>query len=234
VLLAAAIAAGAAVLAGCTGSGSRASSSATGANGTTMGATGMFSPDKLRGALLARINGVAPAGRVQTGGYAALPWVRQAARSMAALLVTPKGCGQPASVGGVGLDEALGSAPAAVVTFKVGANTVSEVLAAPADAAAAAALGTQVRAGCARYHATSGGKTYLYTVRQSSVAGIGKQARMLSVSPSGQADGTVWSLVYRGDGFVGAITVAGPNASETAVRQLGQQAYAYAAKSLHT
>jgi hypothetical protein len=235
VLLAAAIAAGAVGLAGCTGSGSHSpGGNATGANGVPMStATGLFSADKLRGALLTRVNGVTPAGQVQSGSYSSLPEVRAAAKSMAALLVTPKGCGQAASVGGVGLD-GLGSAPAAVVTFQVGANGVSEVLAAPADSAAAATLGTQVRAGCTHYRATSGGKTYQYAVQQAWVTGIGKQARMLSVSPAGQASRNVWSLVYRGDGFVGAVTVVGPNASEAAVRQLGQQAYAYAAKALHT
>ena len=198
-----------------------------------MGATGMFSAGKLRAALLARVNGVAPAAKVQSGSYSSLPEVRQAAKAMAALLVTPRGCGQSVSVGGTGLEGVLGGAPAAVVTFKVGGNGVSEVLAAPADSAAAAALGMQVRAGCAHYRATSSGKTYQYTVAQSRVTGIGKDARLLSVSPAGQAHGNVWSLVYRGDGFVGTITVVGPNASEAAVRQLGQQAYAYAAKTLH-
>jgi hypothetical protein len=198
----------------------------------TSTAPGGFNAAKLRGALLTRVNGVPPAGQVQSGSYSSLPQVRAAARSMAALLVTPKGCAQPASVGSVGLD-GLGSAPAAVVTFQVGADGVSEVLAAPDDSAAAAALGSQVRAGCTRYRATSGGKTYQYAVQQSAVTGIGKQARMLSVSPAGQASRAVWSLVYRGDGFVGAVTVAGPNASAAAVRQLGQQAYAFAAKALH-
>ena len=41
-----------------------------------------------------------------------------------------------------------------------------------------------------------------------------------------------WSLLYKGNGFVGAITVVGPNASESAIRELGQQAYAFAAKAL--
>jgi hypothetical protein len=232
-LLAAAIAAGFAGLAGCTGSGSQAPGDATGTNGMTMGATGLFSAGKLRGALLTRVNGVAPTGKPQSGSYSALPQVQQAAKAMTALLVTPKGCGQAASVGGTGLDGVLGSAPAAAVTFRVGANGVSEVLAAPADSAAAAALGTQVRAGCTRYRATSSGKTYQYTVQQSWVTGIGKQARLLNVSPAGRPHGNVWSLVYRGEGFVGAITVVGPNASESAVRQLGQQAYAYATKTLH-
>ena len=234
VLLTAAVAAGAAGLAGCTGSGSHPpGGNATGANGMTMAATGMFSADKLRGALLTRVNGVAPAGKAQSGSYSSLPEVRQSAKAMAALLVTPRGCGQAVSVGGIGLDGVLGSAPAAVVTFQVGGNGVSEVLAAPADSAAAAALGTRVRAGCTHYRGTSSGKTYQYTVQQSSVTGIGKQARLLGVSPAGQAHGSVWSLLYRGDGFIGAVTVAGPNASEAAVRQLAQQAYAYAAKALH-
>ena len=55
---------------------------------------------------------------------------------------------------------------------------------------------------------------------------------MLNVqSSAGRAD-DLWSLVYRGKGFVGAVTVVGPNASEAAVRELGEQAYTYAAKSL--
>ena len=234
VLLATAIAAGFAGLAGCTSSGSHASgSSATGANGMTMGrAAGMFSADRLRGALLTRINGVGPAGQAHEGSYMSLPEVQAAARGMAGLLAVPKGCVQATSVGGTGLGGVLGGAPAAIETFQVGGNGVSEVLAAPADSAAAAALGAQVPAGCAHYTAISSGKTYRYDVRQSRVTGIGNQARMLNVSAVGRAKANVWSLVYRGRGFVGAITVVGPNASEAAVRELGQQAYAYAAKSL--
>ena len=41
----------------------------------------------------------------------------------------------------------------------------------------------------------------------------------------------MWSLIYRGAGFVGTVTVVGPNASEKAVQELGQQAYAFAAKN---
>ena len=41
-----------------------------------------------------------------------------------------------------------------------------------------------------------------------------------------------WSLIYRSEGFVGTVTVVGPNASRKAVTELGQQAYAFAVKSL--
>lgn len=232
--LAAVIATGVAGLAACTGSASRpAGNGATGTSAVKASAAkGVFSAERLSSALLTRVNGVSPAGRVEAGGYASLPEVRQAVESMAGIAVTPKGCAQPAVAGGVGLDGSLGSAPAAVVRFRVGPNGVSEILAAPAGPAAAAALGTRVSDQCAHYAATSFGKTNRFAVRQSRVTGIGKQARMLSVSPVGNASDEVWSLVYRGDGFIGAITITGPDASEAAVRQLGQQAYAYAAKSL--
>ena len=48
----------------------------------------------------------------------------------------------------------------------------------------------------------------------------------------GASSDDLWSLIYRGKGFVGTVTVIGPNASKEAVTELGKQAYAYAAKSL--
>ena len=126
----------------------------------------------------------------------------------------------------------LAGATAASVTFTVGGNDVSELIAAAPGTAAASALAGRLPASCARYKATVDGKTVTYSVTESALTGIGKQAKVLNVaSAAGGADAR-WSLVYRGDGFVGAVSVAGPNASQTAVRQLAQQAYAYAAKSL--
>jgi len=51
-------------------------------------------------------------------------------------------------------------------------------------------------------------------------------AVVTQVSDSAPLPGTITSSVSN------SATVAGPNASATAVRQLAQQAYAYAAKSL--
>jgi hypothetical protein len=52
------------------------------------------------------------------------------------------------------------------------------------------------------------------------------------VQAAGAKANDLWSLIYRGKGFVGTVTVVGPNASQEAVTELGKQAYAYAAKSL--
>jgi hypothetical protein len=210
-------------LAGCTSS-----SSAHGGAGASLSAAkgDSFSASKLRAALLTRVNGVGAASPAASGGYAAMSAQTAGGQSAG----DPKDCAQAIRTG---LDSAaLAGATAAMVTFKVGGNVVSELVAAAPGTAAAGALAGRLPASCAHYKETVGGKSVGYTVTESPLAGIGKQAKVLSVSSGAGGADTVWSLVYRGAGFVGAVTVAGPNASQAAVRELGQQAYEYASKSL--
>lgn len=213
--------------AGCGSSGGRAPGSPSPSGAAR---AGTFNPGKLRAALLTRVNGVAAAIPAESGNYASLPEVEASKQATRGVSVTPKACARAQLTGFS--SAVLASAPAAAVTFRVGSNGVSEVLVAPPDAAAASALGSRVPAACEHYTATAGGKTFRYTVTESTVRGIGQQARVLSVKTAGHPADDIWSIVYRGAGFVGAVTVVGPDASELAVRQLGQQAYAYAAKSL--
>jgi hypothetical protein len=209
-------------LAGCGGGSSSSSSAATtSANGALTSAT-------LRQALLTRVNGVAAAAPASSGTYSSM----QAANSKAAsgIQVTPKACSQAATVG---FDSAaLGTAPAAAVTFRVGTNGVSEVLIASSAKSAAAVLAGQVPAECAQYQETVGGKTYAYGIKEKAISGIGEQARVLNVYPASAKSDEMWSLVYQAKGFIGTVTVIGPNATEQAVTELGQQAYAFATKSL--
>jgi hypothetical protein len=208
-------------LAGCTSSSSHsASASLSAAKG------GSFSASKLRAALLTRVNGVGATSPAASGDYTAIS--AQAAGQPAS--GAPKACAEDVKTG---LDSAaLAGATAASVTFKVGGNDVSELVVAAPGTSAASALAGRLPASCARFKETVDGKSVSYTVTESSLTGIGKQAKVMNVSPAAGGPDAVWSLVYRGAGFVGAVTVAGPNASQTAVRQLGQQAYAYAEKSL--
>ena len=210
-------------LAGCTGS-----SGSHGASASLSAVKGdSFSASKLRAALLTRVNGVGAAAAATSGGYTAISAQVAAGQSAGG---APKACAQAVATG---LDEAvLAGATAASVTFKVGGNDVSELVAAAPGTAAASALAGRLPASCARYKATVDGKSVTYSVTESALTGIGKQAKVLNVASAAGGSDAQWSLVYRGAGFVGAVTVAGPNASQTAVRQLGQQAYAYAAKSL--
>jgi hypothetical protein len=210
-------------LAGCSGAGgsSAASSSA---------AAGLFSAAQLRGALLTRVNGVAAVTAASAGEYATLSAVSTGRPAADAVQVSPSGCAGAAAAG-FG-SAVLAQAPAAAVTFRVGGNVVSEVLIASSADTASAALAGRVPAGCARYQGKVAGKTVKYGLTVKAVTGIGQQARVLNVLTGGSAPVRQWSLVYRGAGFVGTVTVIGPNASETAVRELAQQAYAFAARSL--
>ena len=76
------------------------------------------------------------------------------------------------------------------------------------------------------------GKTFRYSVKEVPFSGLANQARALNVKATGYAEVTVWSVVYRADGFAGAVTIVGPDASKAGVENLARQAYAYAAQSL--
>jgi hypothetical protein len=217
-------------LAGCTsGSGNAASAKASAAKAASVTET---TAATLRRALLTHVNGVAAAAPASSGKYASVAETATdiEQQTKAGVQVTPKACAGPATEG---FDlTALVAAPAAAVTFKVGANEVSEVLIASSGKSASTALAAQVPAECARYEEEVAGKTVTYGAKEQPFTGVGTQAKVLNVQAAGVASDNLWSLIYRGAGFVGTVTVVGPNASEKAVQELGQQAYAFAAKTL--
>jgi hypothetical protein len=214
-------------LAGCsTGTSGAASQAGSVANASSGGA---LTAAMLRGALLTRVNGVAAAAPASSGKYSSMT-AGAGKQAADAVQVTPRACTGAATAGFN--PTVLAGAPAAAVTFQVGTNGVSEVLVASSAESASAALTSQVPAQCARYKEKVGGKTYTYSVTEKAVKGIGKQARVLNARPEGAKANDMWSLMYRAAGFVGTVTVVGPNASERAVQELGQQAYAFAARSL--
>jgi hypothetical protein len=235
-VLPAVVTAGLIGLAGLAGCASGSHTASGGTTGITMSnKSGSLGAQQLKNALLTRINGDGPLSAPTAGSYSSLPGVQSAAAQMSGVTVTPSDCMQATVLQSAVLDTgALGSSPAAVVNFRVVTNGVSEILAKPPSQATGAALGQAIPAHCARYTASSGGHTYQYTVKQDWVQGLGRQpARVLEVSMLGQkVPASVWSIVFQGAGFVGAVSVDGPNASEAAVRELGQQAYQYATKTL--
>jgi len=215
-------------LAGCSGNGGGGSSMA--GSSAAAAASGLFSAAQLRGALLTRVNGVPAATQARTGAYATLSAASTGRPAVNAVQVSPPACASAASAG---LGSAvLAQAPAAAVTFRVDGNAVSEVLIASSADSASAALAARVPAGCARYQGKVAGKTVRYGLTDEAVNGIGRQARVLNIRTGGSAPVNQWSIVYRGAGFVGMVTVVGPNASEVAASELARQAYAFAARAL--
>jgi hypothetical protein len=189
-----------------------------------------FTAAQLRRGLLVRVNGASPAVPAEVGPYASLAEVKAAKKSMHGVVVSPARCARN-GLSGFNAPQ-LAGAPTAIEDFQVGKNGVSEVLMAASGAAASGAVGRQVPVGCSHYNAVVKGRKYGYAVKESWVGGIGDQARLLNVQTTGHSRAGLWSIVYRGHGIVGAITVAGPDASEAAVSQLGKQSYAYAVNRL--
>jgi hypothetical protein len=213
--------------AGCSG-GSGQSAGATASASAAVAKGGLTATD-LREALLTRVNGVAAAEPASSGSYSSL--TSGASQSASSTQITPATCAGAATSG---FDPAaLSGSPAAAVMFKVGTNGVSEVLIASSAASASTALAGQIPAECSTYAEKAAGKTFRYGVTERAISGVGKQAKVLNVHALDSSDSDdLWSLIYSGKGFVGTVTVVGPNASEAAVRQLGQAAYGYAAKEL--
>lgn len=221
---------GAAAVSGCGGSASQSQAATTQPTGTATAAQVSFTSDELKSALLVKVNGSKPAAAAQAGDYGKLPDVQSSKQTMNGVKVTPAKCAQATETGFN--SAAFAHAPASVVTFRVGQDGVSEVLVATPPDAAATALGDPLPAGCAHYSATVDGKTFRYTVREAPLPGLAQKARALNVKAAGYASVDVWSVVYQGSGFVGAVTVVGPDSSEAGVKTLAQEAYAHAAAAL--
>jgi hypothetical protein len=184
----------------------------------------------LKGALLTHVNGVPAAAPPSSGKYTAVLQASTSKQAAGDVQVTPKACTTQEIEG---FDSAvLVGSPAAAVTFRVGTNGVSEMLIASSAKSAQTALAGRVPAECAHYQEKVEGKTFKYGVKELVVTGVGAQAKALNVQAAGATADNLWSLIYRGARFVGTVTVVGPNASEAAVKELGQQAYAFAAKAL--
>jgi hypothetical protein len=220
-----------AAVAGCGGPASTGQARATQTAGVAA-VTGSkaYTAAQLKDALLTKVSGERPAAAAEAGEYGKLPDVQTSKQSVKGVKVVPARCAD-ATVAGFN-SAAFSRAPAAVVTFRVGRDGVSEVLVSASSQLAKTALSNQLPAGCSHYQATIDGKTYSYAVRESTVAGLADQARALNVMASGYAEVDVWSMVYRGRGFVGAVTMVGPTASQQDVKTLADQAYSHAEQSL--
>ncbi len=189
-----------------------------------------YTPGQLRAALLPEVGRARPAAPAEAGRYAALPDVRTSRQTMAGVTVTPARCAQATMTAFHA--PAFSAAPAAVVTFRVGRDGVSEVLVSAPPRLAETALGGLLPAGCGSYTAIVDGQRFGYRAREVPLAGLAGQARALNVRAAGYADVNIWSVVYQGNGFVGAITMVGPDVSEQGVKKLAITACATADRVL--
>lgn len=216
---------------GSSNSASSASSGGTAAKPAASTGTGpAYTASQLRAALLTTVNGARPAAPVQSGDYGSLPGVKASRQTLSGVRISPPRC---ASATATGLASAkFNNVPATVATFRDGADGVSEVLMAPPSSMLETAIAHNIPAGCSRYHAKVGGKTYTYEIKQEPAPRIGEAASELNVRAAGDSSANIWTIIYRSGGLVGAITLVGTNASKAGAEALAKAAYTQAEKNL--
>jgi hypothetical protein len=219
-------------VAGCQG-GTPGSANAPGTAPPSVGndvASTQFTATQLRGALLTSVAGATEETTPEAGTYGSLPGVRDTKTALKGVTITPARCARAATTG---LDSgAFNSVPAAVASFRRGARGISEVLLAPPATIAPQALGHKIPAGCAHYHAVAGGRTFSYTVKDERPPSLGLGAREIRVHASGATSTDIWTVIYRVNGFVGAVTLIGSGTTSKQVQEISQLAYARAERTL--
>jgi len=216
----------AAAAAGCSGGTTAAQSAANTGHVAPARAASAYTAAQLRSALLTSVNGVRPAGRAAAGTYGSLPGITAARHSMPGVKITPARC---ANASGTGLSSGnFGKVPASVVTFRFATVAASEVLLSPPASMLADALAHKIPAGCTRYRARIGGKTYTYRITQERAPRIADAATELNVRATGPATANIWTIIYRSHSLVGAVTLVGQHASKAAAEALTKLAYRYA------
>lgn len=144
--------------------------------------------------------------------------------------ITPAKC---ASASGTGLSSGkFDKVPATVTTFRFATVGASEVLLSPPSTMLAAALAHRIPAGCSRYQARVGGKTYAYRITQVRAPRLGDATSELNVRATGAASANIWMVIYRSHGLVGAVTLIGRHATKAAADALATMAYQHARKVL--
>lgn len=215
-------------VAGCSGSGGTAAKMASQTSQDTSGPA--YTATQLRSALLGTVNGAKPVSAVEAGAYGSLPGVKASRQSVTDVKITPAKC---SSASATGLTSAeFNQVPATVATFRDGADGVSEVLLAPPASLMQAAITHHIPAGCSRYLAKVGGRTFTYEISQKPAPHIGDAASELNVRATGDASANIWTIIYRSNGLVGAVTLVGETATQSSAETLAQQAYAHAQKIL--
>lgn len=215
-----------AALAGCAAGCATATGSADRPSTAPPSAGTRYTASQLRAALLPRLAGATQATTPEAGSYGSLPGVKDTKSTLKGVTITPAHCAHAASTG---LDStAFNSAPAAVTSFRQSQRGISEVLLAPAASIAPRALGHKVPAGCSHYRAVAGGRTFSYVVKDERAPRVGLGAREIRVHASGAASTDIWTVIYRANGYVGAITLIGRGTTSKQAQQVTAAAYARA------
>jgi hypothetical protein len=201
---------------------------------------GSYSADQLTQALLTEISGYQQSGIPQSGQYGSLAAVQNSVDMQQAVKIDKPQC--LPSTHAVTTDRAVRSAPAALIAFtkgdssRPGAQSVSETLLAVGPDVAAQQVRNRVPAGCRTFRVRVSGRWSAATVVEPDGARIGEGSRTVGVVTTGPGTGwsavRTWIVVLRSRGYLAAITLFGPTATQAEAEKLARRAYQQAERIL--
>jgi hypothetical protein len=219
------------LLSGCSGGGS--SSAATVPSATRTG-PGAYTSDQLRQALLAELAGYQRAGEPDSGPYSTLKAIRNFEQLQGQVTLDKPKCADASKAFGLTADTQ--NVPAAITTFaRTTGATITETLVAVPAGVAEEQISRRVPALCHTFRAKVAGQTSTHQVIESTPDRhqIGEGSRTVGlVTMSGTLKVTMWFVVFKAHGYLGTVSVYGPDATRSQVEDLGRQALAQAERIL--
>lgn len=219
------------LLSGCSGGGS---SSAAAAPSTAQTTPGVYTSDQLSQALLADLPTYQRAGEPDSGPYATLKAIRNFEQLQGQVTLDKPKCADSSRAFGLTADTQ--NVPAAITTFaRATGETVTETLVAVSARVAEEQISRRVPALCHTFQAKVAGQTSTHQVIESTPDRhqIGEGSRTVGlVTMSGTLKVTMWFVVFKARGYLGTVSVYGPDATRSQVEDLGRQALAQAERIL--
>jgi hypothetical protein len=190
---------------------------------------GSYSADQLSQALLTEISGYQQSGIPQSGQYGSLAAVQNSHQMQQAVKIDKPQCLPRA----LAADRTVRAAPAALTAFARGPQSASEALLAVGPDVAAQQVRKRVPAGCRTFRVRVDGRWSAATVVEPHGARIGEGSRTVGVSTTGRQGAVrTWIVVLRSRGYLAAITLFGPTATQAEAEKLARKAYQQAERIL--
>lgn len=218
----------------CSGSGGSARGSEAGragGGGRVAPAGSGYTSDQLRQALLTEIVGYQRAGEPDAGEYGSLKAIQNFNQLQRQITLDKPRCTNVTSTGGAGLR----AAPAALAVFAKPGSGESATVTLMAVPVITAERQVRVRVpdNCRSFRARVGDQWSSHRVVEGGPGGIGLGSRTVGVTTTtGDAAVKTWYVVLRGRGYLGTLTLYGPNVTRTEAEQLARQMYDQAERIL--
>jgi len=190
-----------------------------------------YTSDQLRQALPTELAGYQRAGEPDAGEYASLTASQNYAQLQRQITLDKPKCSSTSRISG------LDAAPSALAVFvKPSGQSVSTMLMGVTGPTAEQQLRVRVPAGCRSFRSKVGDQWSTHEVIEAggqNTGSLGLGSRTVGITTvTGNTAVRTWYVLLRGRGYLGTITLYGPNVTRTEAEQLAKTTYQHAERIL--